>query len=313
MADIVNRVVPIVLLLGLGLAMRAARFITAATVADLRRLVVTVALPAVLFVAFLGVDLEPDDVVVVGVVFGLCSVLYLAGRSLRPAIAPDHEYFPFLMSGFEAGMLGISLFGSAYGISRVGAFAVVDLGHELFIWFVLLALLLAKRDGVQHATALLGAFLRSPVIVAILTGIAANLLGLGDRLYEWPLTGGVMNTLDFLAGLTVPLILLIIGFGLRLDVAGIRTALVPVATRLAMVLPLAIVLPPLLRGNVLNDSAYAEAALFTLLVLPPPFIIPLYMREGESTERRYVNNALSLHTVVSVLIFVVYLAIDPIG
>lgn len=48
-------------------------------------------------------------------------------------------------------------------------------------------------------------------------------------------------------------------------------------------------------------------------MLPPPFIIPLYMREGESTERRYVNNALSLHTMATVLIFVAYLASDPVG
>lgn len=313
MADIINRVLPILLLLGLGFLMRTTRFIAESTVADLRRLVVTVALPAVLFVAFLGVELEPGDALVVVFVFALCTALYLLGRSVQPAVAPDHEYFPFLMSGFEAGMLGISLFGSAYGISRLGAFAVVDLGHELFIWFVLLALLLAKRDGARHPTALLGAFIKSPVIIAILAGIVANLLGLGDRVYDWPVTGGVMNTLDFLAGLTVPLILLIIGYGLKLDLAGIRTALVPVATRFVVVLPLAIILPPMLRGNVLSDSPYAEAALFTLLVLPPPFIIPLYMREGESTERRYVNNTLSLHTLVSVLIFVVYLAIDPIG
>jgi len=111
----------------------------------------------------------------------------------------------------------------------------------------------------------------------------------------------------------VPLILLIIGYGLKLDFAGIRTALVPVATRLAVVLPLAIILPLLLRGNVLGDSPYAEAALFTLLVLPPPFIIPLYMREEAGEERRYVNNTLSLHTLATVLIFVVYLALDPIG
>jgi hypothetical protein len=72
------------------------------------------------------------------------------------------------MTGFESGMLGISLFGSAYGLSQVGYFAVVDLGHELFIWFFFLALLLAKRDGIRSPGRLFGAFIRSPVIIASL-------------------------------------------------------------------------------------------------------------------------------------------------
>lgn len=311
MTDIINRVLPILALLGIGSAMRVTRFISDSTVDDLRRVVVNLALPAVLFTAFLEVELQSSDLVIVGATFAVCVLLYVIGKYLQPWFGRQHEYFPFLMTGFEAGMLGISLFGTAYGLGKVGFFAIVDLGHELFIWFVFLAFLLAKRDVISGPGQLVRAFVRSPVIIAILAGIAANLADLGESLYDWPITGGAMDTLGFLAALTVPLILLIVGYGIHLTASGVREAITPVVVRFGIVLPLALILPPLLVGNLLDGNQYSQAALFTLLVLPPPFIIPLYMKPGLEDEQGYVNNVLSLYTLVSVMIFIVYLTVKP--
>lgn len=311
MSDILNRVLPILILLVVGAVMRRTRFVSDSAIADLRKIVVNIALPAVLFIAFLETEVVANDLVIVIATFALPVGLYLVGRALQPRFGNGHEYFPLLMTGFEAGMLGISLFGAAYGLDRVGQFAIVDLGHELFIWFVYLALLLAKRDGTQNSKSLVTAFVKSPAIVAIVGGIFANLAGLETSLYDWPIAGGLMATLGFVAALTVPLILLIVGYGIHLDTAGIRGAVRPVLVRLAVVLPLAIVLPLVLMGNILDNNREAQAALFTLLILPPPFIVPLYMKPGVDDEHRYVNNALSLYAVVSVAIFVGYVALNP--
>ena len=311
MTEILNRVLPILILLAVGVGMRRVGFVAERTVDDLRKIVVNLALPAVLFTAFLEVELESDDLVVVATTFVVSILLYVAGRLLQPRFGAAHEYFPFLMTGFEAGMLGISLFGSAYGLSKVGFIAVVDLGHELFIWFVFLALLISKRDGITDRRRLVGSFFTSPVVVAILIGVGANLLDLGADLERWPITGGLLNALGLLAALTVPLILLIVGFGIQLDQVGMREAATPVAIRLAITLPLALVLPPLLFGGSAASDEFSRAALFTLLILPPPFIIPLYMKEGIDDERRYVNNVLSLYTLVSIAVFIGYLAVNP--
>ena len=311
MTEIISRVLPILLLITIGFGLRRTNFISEETVGDLRKLVVNLALPAVLFTSFLEIEFDVNDVAIVAFTFLLCVALYGIGRALQPRFGAGYTYFPFLMTGFESGMLGISLFGSAYGLSRVGYFAVVDLGHELFIWFVFLALLLAKRDGTQSPRRLFGAFIRSPVIIAIIAGIVASLADLRDTLYDGPVVGGAMNTLVFLAALTVPLILLIVGYGIQLDRRGIRDAATPVAIRLAILLPLALLLPVLLLDSLLDGNHYSQAALFTLLILPPPFIIPLYMKPDMPEERRYVNNVLSLYTVVSILLFVAYVMINP--
>ena len=311
MTEIINRVLPIILLIALGFWTRRSGFLTPRTIEELRKIVVNLALPAVLFIAFLNVELESRYAVVVVTTFLLGIVLFILGRALQPRFGAQHGYFPFLMTGFEAGMLGISLYGAAYGLDHVGSFAIVDLGHEIFIWFVFLALLLAKRDGTRNSRALFASFIRSPVVVAIIAGIALNLVGARDVLYDAPIMGGVMNTLAFIGTLTVPLILLVVGYGIQLDREGIKEAATPVAVRAAILLPLALILPPLLMGRLLGTDAYAQAALFTLLILPPPFIIPLYMKPDADDERRYVNNVLSLYTVVSIVVFIAYVSLNP--
>ncbi len=308
---IINRVLPILLLIGLGYTIRRRRFLPESTVDDLRKIAVNLALPSVLFVSFLQTDLRPAYIVVFIAVFLLCVGLYALGIALQRRLRVQQAYFPFLMTGFEYGMLGVSLFGSAYGLENLGYIAVVDLGHELFIWFVFLALLLIRRDGLRSSGELARAFFRSPVILAILAGIALNLLGAQEVLFQAPVLGGVMAALQFLSQLTVPLILIIVGYGIHFDRAGVREATLVVGLRLAVILPLALALNAVLIRGLLNLEAGFAVALFTLLALPPPFIIPLYMPPGDGPERRYVNNALTLYTVISIALFAVILVLNP--
>lgn len=312
MTDAVNIILPIVLLIALGYWMRRSGFVSSNVVAGLRKLVVSVALPAVLFVAFLNVELSGEHIAVVVLTFGICLVLLVAGTLLGPRLAPEHPYFRFLMTGFEAGMLGIGLFGSAYGTDALSAFAVVDLGQELFIWSVFLALLLVTRDGIRQSRVLAGTFVRSPVVIAILLGLAGSLLGLSDSLYSGAVTGGAMRTLEFLAALTAPLILMIVGYGIDLDRGQLSMVLKPAGVRLALVAPLALIIPTAVVGGLLGLDTTYQAAMFTLLILPPPFIIPLYMSDTtDDDERGYVSATLTAYTLVTVIVFAAYVAINP--
>jgi hypothetical protein len=309
---IINRVLPILLLIFLGNWIRRWNFVLETTVDDLRKLVVNLALPAVLFISFLGIELKTSYLVIFGFTFTLCILLFLLGKFLQKQLKIQHPYFPYLMTGFEYGMLGISLFGSAYGLERIGYFAVVDLGHEIFIWFVFLPLLLMKREGSQSMAVVGKAFITSPVVIAIIAGIGLNLLGMREILYQLPLSGGVMSTLQFLANLTIPLILIIVGYGIKLDRAGIKEAATVVIVRLGILVPLALAVNAVLIRNWLGLPPLFEAALFTLLVLPPPFIIPLYTPPDIGDEKRYINNVLTLYTLVSVALYIVFFALNPI-
>ncbi len=304
--QIINRVLPIILLIILGNWIRRRQFIAAATIEDLRKLVVNLALPSVLFLTFLQIELKLTYLVVFVLIFCTCLLLFGLGFLLKRQFNIRQTYFPFLMTGFEYGMLGVSLFGGAYGMEKLGYIGVLALGHEIFIWFVFLAFLLMKRDGIQDSKQLLGTFFKSPVIVAILTGLILNLLGLKTQAFQAPISGALLATFQFLANLVVPVILLIVGYSLKFDRQGIRAALPVTLLRLTILVPLALGLNIFFIRGWLHLEPIFEAALFTLLILPPPFIIPLYMRSNQEQEKNYVNNVLALYTIFSVVIYIVY-------
>ncbi len=309
---ILNQVLPILFLISLGYWINRRNFLTENTVNELRKIVVNLALPAVIFVSFLNVELKSSYFVIFAATFLLCVLLFLLGQLIKKQFNIRYSYFPYLTTGFEYGMLGLSLFGAAYGLEKIGYIAVTDLGHEIFIWFVFLPMLLVKRDGGQNPKEIFKSFLSAPVVIAILSSLLFNVLNGQDWLYQLPITGALMTTFEFLGSLTVPLILMIVGYGIKINRAGIKDALLVVFIRLGVLIPLALLLNIHLMRNLLHLDKLFEAALFTLLILPPPFIIPLYARSNLSgEEKQYINNVLTIHTIISVTVFIIYFVMNP--
>ncbi len=302
---------PIILIIGLGNLIRVRALLSERTLDELKWLVVNVALPAVLFVAFLDMQLEPAFLGLFGLILLVCFGLLGYGYLLKRMFSVRHDYFPLLTTGFEFGMVGITLFGTAYGLSNVGYIAIVDLSHELFIWFVFATILTAKRDGVSSFGRILTGFTRSPLIIAIVTALVLNLLGLGGWFRDVPVGVLVLETFDLLGGLLIPAILIIIGYGMRLSWAGVREATGVIAARLVVLIPLAVGFSRVVVGRVLGLDPAFEAAVFTFLVLPPPYIVPVFMRSDQVGERAYANNVLSVYTVISLAIFIVYFSFNP--
>jgi len=312
--QIVNQVLPILLLLTLGFWIRYKEFLASETIDELRKIVVNIALPAVLFVSFLNIELKRAYFVIFLVLFLLCVALFFLGKVIQKQFNIQYTYFPYLTTGFEYGMLAVSLFGAAYGLDKIGYIAVVDLGHEIFIWFVFLPLLLIKRDGAQDTKEIVRTFVSTPVVIAILASLLLNIIGLGKSLYQLPIAGGIMATLNFLSPLTIPLILIIVGYGVKIDRSGLREAINLTIIRLGILIPLALVLNIYLIRNSLMLEKFFEIALFTLLIMPPPFIVPLYANKTlDIEEKSYINNVLTVHTVISVLIFLIYFFLNSLA
>ena len=104
-------------------------FLGESTVGDIKKLIVNFTLPSVLFLAFAGVNLEGRHLVIVAVVFVACLLALLLGRLIGPPLGLRSPYFPALMTGFEAGMMGYAIFAAVYGTPKIFNFAVVDLGR----------------------------------------------------------------------------------------------------------------------------------------------------------------------------------------
>lgn len=312
LVQIVNRIIPIIVLILIGKWFQAKNYIQEKSILDIKKLVVNLALPSVLFFSFLTVDFEVSYFWFLPLVLFYCVLLYLLGVVIRRSWTDSSPYLPFLTTGFEYGMLGVSLFGAAYGLDQIGKIAIVDLGQETFIWFIYVALLMCVKDGEARPGRLIKMFATSPVILAILAGLAFNFMGLSDLLAEWPVAGGVLMAIDWVSSLTIPLILIVVGYGLRFDFHEIKFANRIILIRMGINIPMALLLNRFLVRGWMGLGKGFEAALFTLLILPPPFILTLFMSQDKKATIHRVDSTLTLHTLITIIVFVIYFSLNPI-
>lgn len=310
--DALARVLPVLLLFALGAGLRRLGFFAEATVNDLRRFVLAVTLPSALFLTFLRVSLELRYLPVVALVFSACVVMLLAGPGLTRLVGVRSPFAGPLMTGFEAGMLGYAIYGGVFGADELYHFGIVDLGQVLFVFFVLATVLTRRATGVTPGLGpTLVAFLRTPVILAILAGVAGNLVGLGGLLDSSPLTSALLQTVALLGACTTPLIAVVIGYSTRLGRGALSRPSRTVAIRMAAWVAVAVPFSALVVRGVLGLDPLFAAAVMTMAILPPPFVIPLYMGTGadDMAERDYVADTLSLATVATLIAFPVVAAV----
>ena len=104
-----------------------------------------------------------------------------------------------------------------------------------------------------------------------------------------------------MAALTTPLIAIVIGYGTRLSRASLGWPLRTVAVRMAFWVVLALAFDVLVVDGLLHLDRLMQAAVLTMAVLPPPFVIPLFVAPDSSwaADREYATNTLSLATVAT--------------
>ena len=299
--DALGRVLPVLLLFALGWAVRRRSWLAPSTMADLRRLVLGVTLPAALFLTFLHVDLQARYLPIVVIVFGASVVILAAGPALLRPIRVRSPYGPALMTGFEAGMLGYAIYGAVFGQDELYRFGIVDLGQVLFVFFVLATVVLHRSTGARPGLAATARqFATTPVILAIALGIAGRLAGLDVLLASSPVLSAVPTALGLLGACTTPLIAIVIGYSTTLRPGALVRPAATVAVRLGVWITLAVAFDKVVVEGILGLDRLFGAAVMTMAVLPPPFVLPLFMG-GEATagERAYVTDALSVATVAT--------------
>lgn len=325
--DALAKVLPVLLLFGLGAALRRGSFLQPATIGDLRRLVLFVTLPAALFPTFLRLTLQPQYALIVVSVFVACVAVLAAGPLVGPLVGLRSPLLPGLLAGFEGGMIGYAIYGGVFGQEELYHFAIVDLGQVPFVFFVLATWLTRRASGrapTMRGTAT--AFARTPVVLAIAAGVAGSALGLGTALDASPLGEAVLRALGLVGAMTTPLIAIVIGYTTRLRRGSLGAPLRTVVVRMTIWVALALAFNTIVIDGLLHLDHLFQAAVMTMAVLPPPFVIPLYLHaraggspaDGDAStgaaagadrvteiDHDYVVNTLSLATVATLVAFVV--------
>ena len=294
---ILQTALPVLAALALGVLCRKLNFLTRDGVDTLKKVVVNLTLPAVVFAAFATAEYSLQTIAIPVLVFLLCCLGLVLGRLLARLLRLPGRVTPYLAAGFEAGMLGYALFALLFPQESSARFAILDLGQTLFVFTLYKALL----SGGKETKSLWKDIVNTPILWGAFAGLLVGATGL----FAWMTRNGsaavVTSLTDFLSAPTGMMILLAVGYDL--DFAQIRwreTARFVVLRVAAMASLFAVLL--LVNRTLLHGIIFEGAALL-LFILPPPYVLPIFA--DEPSQRAQISSALSALTVVTLLLFAV--------
>ena len=294
---ILQTALPVLAALALGVLCRKLNFLTRDGVDTLKKVVVNLTLPAVVFAAFATAEYSLQTIAIPVLVFLLCCAGLGLGKLLARLLRLPGRVTPYLAGGFEAGMLGYALFALLFPQASSARFAILDLGQTLFVFTLYKALL----SGGKETKSLWKDIVNTPILWGTFAGLLVGATGL----FGWMVQNGsaavVTSLTDFLSAPTGMMILLAVGYDL--DFAQIRwreTARFVVLRLAAMAILFAVLL--LVNRTLLHGIIFEGAALL-LFILPPPYVLPIFA--DEPSQRAQISSALSALTVVTLLLFAV--------
>ena len=290
---------PVALMLALGVLCRRKKLISRAGVDALKTVAVQIGLPAVLLHTFAVTRYTLMDLLIPLIMYLICIAAWLLGRAGGRLLRLPGRFTPFLTTGFEAGMLGYALFALLHGGDRVAEFARIDLGQVLFVFTLYKILLGRGGDSRPTAGQLMREMLASPIILAILAGVLLGATGLYQALIPSGAAGILDACTDFVSAPVSALILLSIGYDLKLSDISWRATLGAVGLRLAIMAALGAGM--LLLCRLLWQGPGLDAAVILMFILPPPYVLPVFADDAD--QRAYLSSALSVSTLISILGF----------
>ncbi|WP_097459339.1 AEC family transporter [Mangrovitalea sediminis] len=225
---------PIFLVLVVGWVLRRTGLIDDPFVETASRLVFTVALPSLIFVNLVQLDLS-HTVDGRQLLYSLIATLvgfFLLWWGSGPLITRGEDRGVFVQGSFRGnlGIIGIALCARLYGAQGLAAgsllLAVMTLSYNVLSVFALTA---SQGRSTLPWGQILRSILRNPLILSILAGVTV-------AAFHWKLPGLLMTSGHYFASMTLPLALVCVGASLSSEAIsdGSRITLTAVAMKLVI-------------------------------------------------------------------------------
>ena len=306
--EIIRSVLPVITMLLIGMLIHKKNIISEEGIKGLQALVMNVTLPLGLFGTFYKTSLTADQFILPLTMFILVSGGIFFSRLLGKAFRQTDPYMPFMASGYEFGMLGYALIAILAGSENITSFAIMDLGHSLAIFTVYIAMLKGIGGEKQTAGQVVKGLLSTPVLVAILAGTLIGVTGLGRLLVKCGAGSIIDSVCSFASAPTSAAILVVIGY--RMNFRGLDVKRVAGVCAVRIVMQLVFVIAVLTVFRLIGGACAEELTTMSFilaLILPPPFILPLYIENTEQKE--FYSLSISAFTLLSVIAFIVMVAV----
>ena len=291
---LIQNTLPIFITLFIGWMAKRINLIDDNGLVTLKRIVSNITLPLVIFQAFFTATYNIDTIIILIIIFGLNLLLLGIGYVLKKFLPNASSLLPFTFTGFEMGMLGFPLFALLIGADNSSSLAIVDLGHELFVFTIYIYFLRVRSKKKTSAKESVLEMLRNPVLVGLTIGLVLGAMGIADTLLETPAGDIILETASFISAPTAFLILITIGYEFVVEKRLFKSVFSTLFLRLLLIAVLGGAAIFIIFKFIPYDNIIL-LALIMMFILPAPFIIPVYTTNKDDLE--FASAFLSLNTL----------------
>lgn len=291
---------PILALFLLGYLLQRTAYFKVETIADIKKFVTDITLPALLFNAFLSLEIQLKDTLMIGVIYLMCVLMVFIGKGIAKVAKIESPYFPLLMGGFEMGMFGYALFISLYGEEHLGKMAFLVIGQSFFVFTILFSAIIAVQQGKQSFRSGMKNLLTSPIILAMVAGIALGQIPFPRA--EGAMVEASLTFIRMLGSITVPLITISIGYGISIGREGLGFSLFTILIRKAILFVFALLINRYIINGLLHMDRMYSYAMLILALSPPTFIFSILVPPEDTKNYAYINRTISLDCLITIFL-----------
>ena len=299
-ARVLELILPVLVTLTLGYFFKRKKLIGTSVIDGIKTLVMSFMLPSVLFGAFYKTTFGTERLLITVTIFLSCVIGLAVGSLILRLVPKGEPLLPFLTTGFEAGMMGYGLYIMLFSSAETHYFASIDLGQVLFVFSVYMTLL-NKRKGLTTKDALKSMF-KSPVFLAVISGLILSVTGLGVMFSGSMLGAPVEAILSYIGAPTGMLMIFVVGYQIAIDPVRIKSAFLATFLRTIIMGVLCFVVIRFLSIFMTMDKPLFWAIVL-MFSLPVPFVLPIF--SDDKNEEGFIATTLSIGTIISIGFFVI--------
>lgn len=297
MEILVTKFMPMFILIFLGYRMQNNKKITDEVIEGIKYILFNLAIPSIIFLSYVRATIQVEYMLIFFIMFMINCIMLLLGKLLRKHFI--HEYAPWYFAGFENGMIGIPIFTALWGMEILPLLSLISLGNALFIWFVYIPLIEYKNNASVDIKSYSLSMIKSPIMISILGGIFLNVSGIFEAIELNVLTQGVLNLLQILGNITTSMILIILGYSMKLSNINVTQNIKYITIRLIGLTFLAFASFSIINQTVGDVDSLFPKLYIAYFMLPPLFILPPYIAQDKRSEISFFSNSVLIYTFIS--------------
>lgn len=224
---------PVFFMIILGMIARIKNFISPKQKEGANHIVFNVLFPILIFNVLFTAKIEASAILIVLYVLAAFTLAMILGKFISKFTGKEMGHIsPYLLTTCEGGNVALPLYTSIVGVAYASNTVIYDIAGTVIAFIIIPVLVTKKTSGNTSTKELLKTIFTNSFVIAVMLGIVLNVLGVYDLLCQSAFIDVYTNTIQQATAPIVSLILLIIGYNLKINKDTIGSLLKLVGVRI---------------------------------------------------------------------------------